>query len=108
MAIALLAFADASSGWQSFLEFCFIGLTTGALFALIALGYTMVYGILELINFAHGDVFMLGALLALTLVEGMGLEQAGPAGVTVGLALVVRGGAAVLRRDQFCRRSHGV
>ena len=36
------------------------GLTRGAVFALIALGYTMVYGIIELINFAHGDVFMLG------------------------------------------------
>src|SRR5205085_10575472 len=37
------------------------------LFALIALGYTMVYGIVELINFAHGDVFMLGSFLALTI-----------------------------------------
>ena len=37
-----------------------IGLTNGAVYALVALGYTLVYGILELINFAHGDVFMLG------------------------------------------------
>ena len=41
-----------------------IGLTNGMVFALIALGYTMVYGILRLINFAHGDVFMLGAFFA--------------------------------------------
>src|SRR5579859_4669428 len=41
------------------------GLTTGTLFALIAIGYTMVYGIIELINFAHGDLFMLGSFLAL-------------------------------------------
>jgi branched-chain amino acid transport system permease protein len=41
------------------------GLTRGAVFALIALGYTMVYGIIELINFAHGDVFMLGLFLSL-------------------------------------------
>src|SRR3981081_4041764 len=37
------------------------GLTVGAVYALIALGYTMVYGILRLINFAHGDIYMLGA-----------------------------------------------
>jgi len=43
------------------------GLSFGALVALIALGYTMVYGIIELINFAHGDLFMLGAFLSLTL-----------------------------------------
>src|SRR5215468_4531830 len=45
-------------------------------FALIALGYTMVYGILELINFAHGDLFMLAAFLALTLVGWLGCESA--------------------------------
>ncbi len=45
-----------------------IGLTNGMVFALIALGYTMVYGILELINFAHGDLFMLAAFFALTLI----------------------------------------
>jgi Branched-chain amino acid ABC-type transport system, permease components len=43
-----------------------IGLTTGAIYALIALGYTLVYGILELINFAHGDVFMLGGMISAT------------------------------------------
>src|SRR5262247_4911460 len=40
------------------------GLNNGALYALIALGYTLVYGIIELINFAHGDLFMLGTLFA--------------------------------------------
>ena len=40
-------------------------LVLGAIYALIALGYTMVYGIIELINFAHGDVFMVGAFLAM-------------------------------------------
>jgi branched-chain amino acid transport system permease protein len=49
------------------------GLTTGTLFALIAIGYTMVYGIIELINFAHGDLFMLGSFLALTAVSAMGI-----------------------------------
>ena len=40
-------------------------LTLGAVYALIALGYTMVYGIIELINFAHGDIFMMGAFVSL-------------------------------------------
>lgn len=44
-----------------------VGLSNGMIIALIALGYTMVYGIVELINFAHGDLFMLGAFLALTI-----------------------------------------
>lgn len=65
----LLAAADSADVWQTFLQFALIGLTNGALFALIALGYTMVYGIIELINFAHGDVFMLGSFLALALIN---------------------------------------
>src|ERR1700733_1130682 len=40
------------------------GLSIGAVYALIALGYTMVYGVLRLINFAHGDVYMVGAVVA--------------------------------------------
>ncbi len=56
-----------------------IGLTNGMVFALIALGYTMVYGILELINFAHGDLFMLAAFFALTLIGALGVDaMAGP------------------------------
>jgi branched-chain amino acid transport system permease protein len=43
-----------------------IGITNGSVYALIALGYTLVYGILELINFAHGDVFMLGGMFTIT------------------------------------------
>ena len=64
------------------------GLTTGSLFALVAIGYTMVYGIIELINFAHGDLFMLGAFLALWLVVALGLPAAGGVGVVLGLVLV--------------------
>jgi branched-chain amino acid transport system permease protein len=48
------------------------GITIGAVYALIALGYTMVYGVLQLINFAHGDLFMLGAMVAVFLLTGMG------------------------------------
>ena len=46
-----------------------IGLSNGLIYALVALGYTLVYGIIELINFAHGDVFMLGAMFAFTLLD---------------------------------------
>ncbi|MCX7816050.1 MAG: branched-chain amino acid ABC transporter permease LivH [Syntrophales bacterium] len=48
-----------------FLEIFFGGLTRGSIYALIALGYTMVYGIIELINFAHGEIYMIGAFIAL-------------------------------------------
>ena len=44
-----------------FIQHFFNALTLGSLYGLIAIGYTMVYGILRLINFAHGDIFMLGA-----------------------------------------------
>ena len=51
-----------------FFTIALIGLTNGAVYALVALGYTLVYGILELINFAHGDVFMLGAMFSATMI----------------------------------------
>jgi branched-chain amino acid transport system permease protein len=51
---------------SGFFEVTLIGLTTGCVYALVALGYTLVYGILELINFAHGDVFMLGGMFTIT------------------------------------------
>ena len=51
--------------WEVLVQQTINGLTRGAVFALIALGYTMVYGIIELINFAHGDVFMLGLFISL-------------------------------------------
>ena len=47
-----------------FAQVTLIGLSNGILYALIALGYTLVYGIIELINFAHGDLFMLGGLFS--------------------------------------------
>ncbi|MCM0756737.1 branched-chain amino acid ABC transporter permease LivH [Desulfovibrio aminophilus] len=48
-----------------FFELFFSGLTRGSIYALIAVGYTMVYGIIELINFAHGEIYMIGAFTAL-------------------------------------------
>jgi branched-chain amino acid transport system permease protein len=62
--IALLVKNIQHEGFAYFLSISFIGLTNGAVYALVALGYTLVYGILELINFAHGDVFMLGGMIS--------------------------------------------
>jgi branched-chain amino acid transport system permease protein len=56
-----------STGSALFWELLVNGLVMGALFALIALGYSLVYGIIELVNFAHGDLFMLGAALTYSL-----------------------------------------
>jgi len=53
--------------YETVLQILLIGLANGSIIALIALGYTLVYGIIELINFAHGDVFMIGTMLSLTL-----------------------------------------
>jgi branched-chain amino acid transport system permease protein len=66
------------------------GLILGSLYALVALGYTMVYGILELINFAHGEIVMLGALVSVTVLAALTA-----AGVPVVLALPLALAAAV-------------
>ena len=66
VAVVVVAFLDSP---QTFTQVLVIGLSNGALYALIALGYTMVYGIIELINFAHGDLFMIGSVMAAILLE---------------------------------------
>ena len=58
---------------QALVEQLIIGLSIGATYALIALGYTMVYGVLRLINFAHGDVFMVGAMIGVYAATWFGL-----------------------------------
>jgi branched-chain amino acid transport system permease protein len=66
------------------------GLSNGAIWALIAIGYTLVYGIIELINFAHGDVFMVGSFTAAGLWGTLGLGLAtGPVGLIAGLVLTL-------------------
>ena len=50
---------------QYFVQQLINGLTLGSIYGLIAIGYTMVYGIIGMINFAHGDIFMIGAFIAL-------------------------------------------
>lgn len=58
--------------WQYFAELFLGGLTRGSIYALIAIGYTMVYGIIELINFAHGEVYMIGAFTGLIVAGVLG------------------------------------
>lgn len=57
---------------QEFIQQLINGLSVGSIYALIAVGYTMVYGVLQLINFAHGDVFMVGAILTLVIARSFG------------------------------------
>jgi branched-chain amino acid transport system permease protein len=73
---------------QSFWQLTISGLALGSVYALIALGYTLVYGVLQLINFAHSEVFMLGGFGGLFLVRGLGVDD--PSGMTS--VLLVGGG----------------
>lgn len=72
------------------------GLAVGGIYALIALGYTMVYGVLKLINFAHGDLFALGAYLGMTLLVSLGLaNHFGPVAGVLLCGLMVMGLSAL-------------
>jgi len=73
-----------------FLQQLINGLVLGSVYALVALGNTMVYGILELINFAHGEITMMGAMVALSVIGALALAAPGLPGVLVlGAGLVV-------------------
>jgi branched-chain amino acid transport system permease protein len=79
-------------GPEPFLQTEVIGLSNGLIFALVALGYTLVYGIIELINFAHGDVFMLGSMLAFLLIGPIfDLTVDTPIVLKIGIILLVLG-----------------
>jgi branched-chain amino acid transport system permease protein len=66
------------------------GLSNGSIWALVAIGYTLVYGIIELINFAHGEVFMIGSFVSVGLFGTLGLTSAtGAGGLVLGLALTI-------------------
>jgi branched-chain amino acid transport system permease protein len=75
-----------------FLQQLVNGIVLGAIYALVALGYTMVYGILGLINFAHGEVVMIGAMVALSVIQlllGSGVALPGPLIVALGLVVAI-------------------
>ena len=73
--------------FQYFIELFFGGLTRGSIYALIALGYTLVYGIIELINFAHGEIYMLGAFTALLVAGVLGIVGFPAGGILIVAAL---------------------
>ena len=96
--VFLLAKNIQHDGFSYFMEISFIGLTNGAVYALVALGYTLVYGILELINFAHGDVFMLGGMISATILAEFNLQASAPIGsllpaiiVSLGVSMMICG-----------------
>ena len=68
-----------------FITYLINGISLGSIYAIIALGYTMVYGIAKMLNFAHGDVIMIGCYVVFTCMSGMGLNPF----VSVTLAVVV-------------------
>jgi branched-chain amino acid transport system permease protein len=82
--VLLVAPKIIQQGPSYLLQTIIFGIAAGAIYALIALGYTMVYGIIELINFAHGDVFTLGAFISLPLLALFGVKSgAGPGGLVI-------------------------
>lgn len=91
----LFAQAEATGGFGQYL---LLGLVLGSLYALIALGYTMVYGIIELINFAHGDLFMLGSFFALGVASLLGATTADAGTGTVVLGIL----AMLVATPLFC------
>ena len=74
--------------WTLFTQYVIIGIATGSLIALIALGYTLVYGIIELINFAHGEVFMMGAFFATTMIGISGVTDESSGIAIIGILLL--------------------
>src|SRR4029078_8421051 len=75
---------------STFLQQLINGISLGAIYSLIALGYTMVYGVLKLINFAHGDVYMVGAFMGYYLANGLGQRGAQEIGARAD-GLIARG-----------------
>ena len=78
---------DSALGMEYFLQQLINGLTLGSIYGLIAIGYTMVYGIIGMINFAHGDIFMVGSFLAL--ITFLLAVAAGVTAVPLALLLVI-------------------
>ena len=81
---------------NEFLQQLINGLAVGGIYALVALGYTMVYGVLKLINFAHGDIFTIGAYLGMTLLVFGGLSGSMTPVLAVGLVVIIVFGLVAL------------
>jgi branched-chain amino acid transport system permease protein len=101
--LALLLFRIVSQAIQNptlLAQQLITGVSKGAILAIIALGYTLVYGIIELINFAHGDTFMLGSFASLMLIGLTGINKNTPAAqralTLLGILIVVMSYTAFL------------
>ena len=93
-AFVLLLREGLHQGWPLFFQLTVNGLTLGSVYALIAIGYSMVYGILKLLNFAHGDVYMVGAFIGYGIMTVFGA----PPGSSIPLWLLIAlmfGGAMI-------------
>jgi len=88
LSAVVLATKAVALGPAYFIQIVVYGFADGSIYALIALGYTMVYGIVELINFAHGDVFTLGGFISLSLLPVFGLVEGQSAGPGIILPLL--------------------
>jgi branched-chain amino acid transport system permease protein len=89
---SFLTLSSGRFGWETWSSLIVSGLTTGSVYALIALGYTMVYGILRMINFAHGEIFMGGAFAGYfvgTMFASIGLLRQGPLVVLFAVAVMI-------------------
>jgi branched-chain amino acid transport system permease protein len=72
-----------------FLSLVLVGVTTGCIYALLAMGYTLIYGILDTINFAHGEVFIFGAMISASIARYSSLGNASPATQVLVLTLML-------------------
>src|SRR3954454_8049910 len=84
-----------------FIEVTLIGITNGSIYALVALGYTLVYGIIELINFAHGDNFMLGTFQTQSMIN-QGSFQIPLLFFTIAIPLATQGDATSATAHKVC------
>src|SRR2546423_4957567 len=87
--LAILGARVVDHGGSFFLQILAFAIANGGIYALVALGYTMVYGIVELINFAHGDVFAFGTFFSLSFLPILGLSEGQSFGVGTALALLL-------------------
>jgi branched-chain amino acid transport system permease protein len=89
---SILTLASGKYSAETWLSLIVAGVTTGSIYALIALGYTMVYGILRMINFAHGEIFMAGAFagyFTATAFQSVGLLNGGPLATVLSVAVML-------------------
>jgi branched-chain amino acid transport system permease protein len=78
-----------------FVSLVLVGITTGCIYALLAMGYTLIYAIVDTINFAHGDVFIFGAMISASIARQGGLGHASPARQPIVLALMLAAAGAL-------------